>query len=223
MRFVRLNETLRTRQDGDTCHCLIVVSTYAPTACSSDKVKFYRKLSNLLQKAANADVIIVARGFSTQIGQLNQTERHLVGSCDVVAQRIDNGYRLLQLSSDNCLFLANTNFKHKAKYDLIWRPPQLTHKWTQIDHIAVSHRWRSSIEDCSSFGSTCLDSDNALVRSLICLYPTGRRKAAAGKLHIVRLNNEQVKNIFQEQLKMSESNVKVISTLNSFSMIATNL
>lgn len=75
------------------------------------------------------------------------------------------------------------------------------------------------MEDCSSFGSTCLDSDNSLVRSLICLYPTGRRKAAAGKLHIVR----QVKNIFQEQLKMSESNVKVISTLNSFSMIATNL
>ncbi|CAH8579798.1 unnamed protein product [Schistosoma haematobium] len=180
---VRLNGTVRIRKDRDTRHCLFVVSVYSPTDCSSDDVKdeFYRKLSDLLRKARLSDVVIMASDFNTQIGKLSDRERHLRGYYGVVTQRTDNGDRLLQLCPDNRLFLANTNFKHMEKHLLTWRPPNSSQRWTQIDHIAISHRWRGSIEDCRSFWSTCLDSDHALVRACICLRLTGRRKDAASK------------------------------------------
>ncbi|PXX94074.1 hypothetical protein DF185_23100, partial [Marinifilum breve] len=94
---VRLNGTVRTRKDRDTRRCLFVVSAYSPTDCSSDDVKdeFYRKLSDLLRKAKRSDVVIVAGDFNAQIGKLSERERHLSGSYGVVAQRTDNGDRLL--------------------------------------------------------------------------------------------------------------------------------
>ncbi|TNN12522.1 Craniofacial development protein, partial [Schistosoma japonicum] len=131
---------------------------------------------------------------------LDQTERHLGGYFSVPAQRTDNGDRLLQLCSDNRLFLAITNFRHKERHRLTWRPPSPRQRWTQIGHIAISHRWRGSVEDCRSFWSTCLDSDHALVRARICLHLTGRRKATLGKPIRIDLSDERVKSKFQEQL-----------------------
>ncbi|KAK4467292.1 hypothetical protein MN116_000315, partial [Schistosoma mekongi] len=187
----------------DTRRCLFVVSAYAPTDCSSDEVKdeFYRKISDPLRKAKRTDVVIMAGDFNAQVGRLDETERHLGGSYGVEAQRTDNGDRLLQLCSDNRLFLASTNFKHKERHKLTWRPPQSTQRWSQIDHIAISHRWRGSIEDCRSFWSTCLDSDHALIRARISLRLTGRKRPTAKIPIRVQLNDEKVKNIFQEQLK----------------------
>ena len=162
---VRLNGSVRTRKDREIRRCLFVVSAYSPTDCSSDDIKdeFYRKLSDLLREARRSDVVIVAGDFNAQVGKLSEREGHLGGSYGVMAKRTDNGDRLLQLCSDNRLFLANTNFKHKEKHLLTWRPPNSSQRWTQLDHIAISHRWRGSIEDCRSFWSTCLDSDHALV------------------------------------------------------------
>ncbi|KAH9589608.1 ATP-binding cassette sub- A member 3 [Schistosoma haematobium] len=92
------------------------------------------------------------------------------------------------------------SYAHKEKHLLTWRPPNSSQRWTQIDHIAISHRWRGSIEDCRSFWSTCLDSDHALVRARICLRLTGRKKDAARKPLRGLLNDSQAKSIFQEQL-----------------------
>ncbi|TNN10329.1 polyprotein, partial [Schistosoma japonicum] len=58
------------------------------------------------------------------IGRLSENESHLGGCYGVTAQRTDNGDRLLQLCSDNRLFLANTNFRHKENHLLTWRPPK---------------------------------------------------------------------------------------------------
>ena len=115
---VRLNGSVRTRKDRDTRRCLFVVSAYAPTDCSHDEVKddFYRKLSELLQKAKRSDIVVVAGDFNARVGSLNQPERHLGGCFSIPAQRTDNGDRLLQLCSDNRLFLASTNFKHKERH-----------------------------------------------------------------------------------------------------------
>ncbi|CAH8440761.1 unnamed protein product, partial [Schistosoma bovis] len=133
---VRLNGSVRTRKDRDTRRYLFVVSAYAPTDCSSDEVKdeFYR-----IQNAKHSDRVLLAGDFNAQIGSLNQTERHLGGYFSIPAQGTDNGDRLLQLCSENRLFLAKTNFKHKKRHRLTWRPPTPNQRWAQIDHIAISH------------------------------------------------------------------------------------
>ncbi|CAI2736044.1 unnamed protein product [Schistosoma spindalis] len=79
--------------------------------------------------------------------------------------------------------------------------PAPNQRWTQIDHIAISHRWRGSIEDCRSFWSTCLDSDHALIRALICLRLTGSKKATLKRPIRTELSNEKTKKRFREQLR----------------------
>ncbi|KER22891.1 hypothetical protein T265_09096 [Opisthorchis viverrini] len=73
----------------------------------------------------------------------------------------DNGDRLLQLCADHELFLASTNFQRKRSFRVTWRPPTTNQPWTQLDHVAISHRWRATIQDCRSFWGTPLDSDHA--------------------------------------------------------------
>ncbi|TNN18187.1 Craniofacial development protein, partial [Schistosoma japonicum] len=126
-----------------------------PTIAVLLDLKFNSKLTDLLQKARRSDIVIMAGDLNAQVGRLSENERHLGGCYGVTAQRTDNGDRLLQLCSDNGLFLANTNFRHKEKHLLTWRPP------------------KSSQQDCRSFWGTCLDSDHALVRARICLRLTG--------------------------------------------------
>lgn len=59
LRAVRLNGSIRTQKDGDTCWCLFVVSAYVSTDCSSDEVEgeFYRKLSELFYKTTRSNSI----------------------------------------------------------------------------------------------------------------------------------------------------------------------
>ncbi|CAH8290604.1 unnamed protein product [Heterobilharzia americana] len=127
---MRLNGTVRTKRNSETRRCLFVVSACAPTDCSSDEVKdeFYRKLSNLLSKAKRSDVVVVAGDFNAQVGRLSEAERHLGGTFGIPAERTDNGDRLLQLCSDNRLFLASTNFRHKERHCLTWCPPSSTQR-----------------------------------------------------------------------------------------------
>ncbi|KER22007.1 hypothetical protein T265_09801 [Opisthorchis viverrini] len=40
--------------------------------------------------------------------------------------------------------------------------PNTNQPWTQLDHVAISHRWRATIQDCRSFWGTPLDSDHAM-------------------------------------------------------------
>ncbi|CAH8429248.1 unnamed protein product [Schistosoma intercalatum] len=200
---VRLNGSVRTRKDRDTRRYPFVLYAYAPTDCSSEGLEdeFYRKLSEILQKANRSDIVPTGGDFNAQIGSLNRKERHLGGYFSILVQRTDNGDRLLQLCSDNRLFLANTNFKHKERHCLTWQPPTPKQRWTQIDHTAISHRWRGSVEDCRSFWSTWLDSDHALLRARICLRLTGRRKATVKRPIRTELSSEKTKSRFQEQLR----------------------
>lgn len=70
---------------GTQC-CLLVVSAYAPTDYSPDKVKykFFKKRYNLL-KDNRLNVVIMTDDFNVQLDKLNRIERHLGGSHGVLA------------------------------------------------------------------------------------------------------------------------------------------
>lgn len=54
--------------------------------------------------------------FTAQVGYLAETERHIGGSFDVPARRIDNSNSLIRVFPDHRLLPANTNFFHKKRY-----------------------------------------------------------------------------------------------------------
>ena len=176
---VRLNGITKVNAHRRSRRCLFVISAYAPTDVASDAEKdsFYSELTRLVRCARSTDIVILAGDLNAQVGRLTSAETHLGGRFGVNAQRTDNGDRLLHFCADHRLFLVNTNFQHKRTQRVTWRPPTAGQSWTQLDHIAISYRWRASIQDCRSFWSTPLDSDHALVRARLKIqFPAGKRK-----------------------------------------------
>lgn len=88
-----------------------------------------------------SDVAIVG-DFDHQKGRLSRTERHLSSSWGFVAHWTVNVDSLVQICSDNCIFLASTNFNDKEEIPLTWKPRQSTQRLSKIGYIAISHRWK---------------------------------------------------------------------------------
>ncbi|CAH8573948.1 unnamed protein product [Dicrocoelium dendriticum] len=186
---VRLTTSAKVDSRSSTKRCLFMVSAYAPTACSSDVLKdtFYHQLNALLRRDTSSDIIIRAGDMNVQVGRLSSSEAQLGGNYGLNSERTDIGERLLQLCAEHQLFVSSTAFRHSGRRSATWHPPVAGQRWTQIDHIAISYRWRGSILDCRSYWSTCVDSDHALVRCRFSMNFTGRRT----KLHL-RLATEKL-------------------------------
>ena len=73
-------------------------------------------------------------------------------------------------------------------------------QWSQIDHIAVSFRWRGCVQNCRSYWNSYVDSDHALLLCRFKLRFSGRRRLPNIRLAIDRLNNLKVKNKYQDNL-----------------------
>ncbi|KER27324.1 hypothetical protein T265_05644 [Opisthorchis viverrini] len=187
---VRLSSSIKLNASRNKKRCLFVVSAYAPTDCISDAEKdtFCRELSGLIRQAKSTDIVILAGDLNAQVGRLSSLESHLGGRFGVDARRTENGDRLLQLCADHELFLASTNFQHKRSHRVTWRPPTTNQPWTQLDHVAISHRWRATTQDCRSFWGTQLDSDHAVVRARLTVrFPSGHCKSARSiPIHCLR-------------------------------------
>jgi len=199
---VRLATAVKVSHDREAIRCLFIVSAYAPTNCSPDSVKdsFYDALSTLLRRAKSSDIVVVAGDMNAQVGRLSAAEALLGGRLGLDAGRTDNGDRLLQLCADHRLFLCSTNFRNKRTRLATWCPPSTKQPCTQIDHIAISYRWRGSITDCRSYWNTSVDSDHALVRCRFSLRFPGLRKVQMPRIAVENLKDGKIKKRFQESL-----------------------
>jgi hypothetical protein len=199
---VRISGSSKVNAYRDTKRCLFVVSAYAPTDCSPDSVKdqFYAALDSLLRRAAGTDIIVLAGDLNARIGRLTSDETHLGGMHGLEITRNDNGDRLLTLCTDHRLFLASSNFRHRKRQLATWRPPSALQRWTQIDHVAISHRWRGSVQDCRSYWNTCLESDHALVCAKLCMRFCGKKTNKVTKIDVARLTQSTVLESFQRDL-----------------------
>ncbi|GAA55558.1 craniofacial development protein 2, partial [Clonorchis sinensis] len=149
---------------------------------------FYRRLSGLIRQVKTTDIVILAGDINAQVGRLSSLESHLGGRFGVDASRTDNGDRHLQLCADHKLFPASTNLQHKRSHRVTCRPPTANQPWTELDYVAISHRWKITIQDCRSFWGTQFDSDHTMVRAhLTVRFPSGPRKSARSMpIHYLR-------------------------------------
>ena len=198
---VRLASSFAVRTNRPVKRSLFVISAYAPTDCSPDSVKdsFYSDLANLINLRRSSDIVLLAGDMNAQVGKLNDDETCLGGRYGV-GRRSDNGERLLQLCADKGLYLVSTAFRHKTRQSYTWRPPSPDQPWSQLDHIAISYRWRGSIQDCRSLWNTCLDSDHALVRCRLSIQFPGRTLNPSKRLCVDKLKVPVLKNSYQRTL-----------------------
>ena len=200
---VRLATSVKTARNREANRCLFIVSAYAPTNCSPDATKdqFYDDLGGLLRLARSSDIIVVAGDMNAQVGKLSASEARLGGLLGLDSERTDNGERLLQLCGTYGLFLCSTNFRKNKRQLATWRCPTTGKPTTQIDHIAISYRWRGSITDCGSVWTTSVDSDHALVRCRFCLQFSGKKVLCSQRIAVNKLRNPEIKMQFQRKLE----------------------
>ena len=164
------------------------------------KDSFYQNLDELLRKAKKTDVIVLAGDFNARIGRLLPSEQNLGGPYGLEHDRTDNGERLLKLCCDHRLYLASLNFRRSKRRLATWSPPSASQGLFQIDHIAISFRWRGSIQNCRSYWTTSVDSDHALVCATICMQFGGKPKSSTKRIDISKFANEDVGEKYRQAL-----------------------
>ena len=141
--------------------------------------------------------------MNAQVGRLSTDEAQLGGCLGLDSVRTDNGDRLLQLCADHNLFLCSTNFRNKRSRLATWCPPTAGQPWTQIDHVAISYRWRGSVTDCRSYWNTSVDSDHALVRCRFSLKFPREKKSQTQRIAVEKHSDLQIKDKFKKYLNQT--------------------
>jgi hypothetical protein len=107
---------------------------------------------------------------------------------------------------DYNLVIGGSMFPHKNIHEATWVAPN-QRTFNQIDHVAISKKWRSSLLDVRSYRGADVASDHHLVVAQL------RLKLAINKIHsprltrknfnIEKLNHEETRKEFEEELKKS--------------------
>ena len=194
----RLATSIKTASRGCAHRNLFLISTYAPTDCSDVSIKeeFYADLTTLNRLARSSDIVILAGDMNAQVGQLSDSESQLGGKFSLAGRRSENGERLMHTCAEHRLFLAGTSFRNRRRRLATWRNPSSLHKWSQIYHVAISYRWRGSIQECRSYCNTCLDSDHALIRFRFKLTFPGQRTLQTPRLAVDKLLEPETRDAY---------------------------
>jgi len=124
-----------------------IIQAYAPTesASDTDKDDFYEQLNAILDAAPSHVVKILMGDFNAQIGPDRTGFENVMGN-ETMGRRTDNGERLLSMCNSNELKVGGSIFAHKHIHKGTWRSADGT-TVNQIDHICISRRWTSALQD----------------------------------------------------------------------------
>ena len=115
----------------------------------------------LLWQRKFADVKILMGDFNAQIGPDRTGFENVMGK-EAMGRRTDNGERLLSMCSSNELKVGGSIFAHKHIHKGTWRSPDGS-TVNQIDHICISWRWTSALQDVRVYHGTDVASDHYLL------------------------------------------------------------
>lgn len=108
-------------------------------------------------------------------------------------------------------FSQRRNFEWFKTHLAIWRLSFSSPRWTQINQVAINHKWWGYLQDCRSYWSNTLDSDSTLVCTKMSVSLNGRSKCTTQRrLNWDRLSNPNHLSFFRraldEKLKLRSTN-----------------
>ena len=150
-----------------------VIVGYAPTEVAPDNIKdaYYDQLQSILQTVPPHDLTLVLTDANATISAdtRDPTLPYVTGPVFVDRATNDNGRRLVNLCREAGLSVADS-----------WFPRKKIHHWTwisndgvtmkAIDHILVSTRWRSFVQNCRVFrGAQLANTDHRMLVATLTL------------------------------------------------------
>ena len=146
---------------------ITLITAYAPTNADDDAVKdeFYEQLNDVLTRVPPLDCLLASGDFNAKVGPAQPGEESHVGRFSSrankqlrrrrmrhgdLAERSDNGVRLVSLAMFEDLVLANTFYQKKPHQLHTWKSNDAWGTRNQIDFFLIRRRWRSSITDVAA-------------------------------------------------------------------------
>ena len=99
--------------------------------------------------------------FNAKIGDVNQGLKHVMGRYGL-GKRNENGEIFIDLCANYEMIIGGSVFPHKDLHKSTWVAPN-NRAFNQIDHIAISKKWRRSLLDVRSYRGADVASDHYLV------------------------------------------------------------
>lgn len=183
-----------------------IIQCYAPTNAATEDTKddFYNALNATIKKIKKQDIVVVMGDLNAKVGSDNTNRtRHMgthgLGECN------ENGERFVEFCQNHDLTIGGTLFIHGDHHKYTWNSPDGTTK-NQIDHLAISSKWRSSLLDVRNRRGADIDSDHHLVVAEVRLKIAVARVAGGpGKVgrrfEVGKLNDPDTRKSFQLELR----------------------
>ena len=181
---------------------LTLIQVYAPTEQAPDDVKdaFYQQLAHTLNNVKKSDIVVLMGDLNAQVGSLNENWEKVMGTQGLGTMN-KNGELFAELCGNHDLVIGGTLFKHLNIHKVTWVSPDRRTQ-NQIDHIAISGKWRSSLLDVRNRRGADVYSDHHLLTGLIRIKLSTHRKrepTAPRRLDISKLKDSNIaQNFIQE-------------------------
>ena len=192
-RMIRARFNSRWQQDT-------ILQCYAPTNEATEEAKddFYDQLQTVLEQVPCRDVKIVMGDMNAKVGIDNTGREEVMDKHGARAEMNENGERWVDFCQANELVVGGTLFPHKECHKQTWRSPDgvIVH---QIDHLAFSRRWRSSLQDVRVLCGADIGSNHQLLMAKVRLKIAKVRKGESGQVHfeVSKLKDLEVRTTFK--------------------------
>ena len=177
-----------------------VIQCYAPTNEAPEETKddFYEALQALLEQVPGRDVKIVMGDMNAKVGTDNTGREEVMGRHGVRAEINDNGERWADFCQTNELVIGGTLFPHKDCYKRTWVSPGGGTE-NQLDHVAFSKRWRSSLQDVRVMRGADVGSDHHLLMAKvrIKIAKARKKKSVRVRFDVTKLNDLETRDQFK--------------------------
>ena len=135
--------------------------TKNPNINCINKDDFYGLLQQVTAGFSKKDILIISGDLNAKVGSDNRGHERVMGKHGLGVDN-DNGERLIDFCAANDLVIGGTLFPHKNIHKGTWVSPD-DRTVNQIDHICISGRFRSSLQDVHVARAAEIGSDHYLV------------------------------------------------------------
>ena len=149
--WTAVSERIITARLNTRLRKLTIVQCYATTnvAAYEEKVAFYGLLESTLHHIKQSDIVILLGDLNAKIVADNSGVKNVMGRHGM-GIRNKNGEKFIDLCMNYNLVIGGSLFPHKDIHKVTWVAPN-QRTFNQIDHIAISKKWRRSLLDVRSY------------------------------------------------------------------------
>ena len=124
---------------------LTVIVCYTPIedATEENKDSFYGQLQAATEEVRTHDLLMIIGDLNASVEDNNRDIERVMGKHGFGTIN-DNGEQLYDFCQENDLIVGGALFQHKDIHKITWTSPDGNTK-SQIDHILINGKWRSSL------------------------------------------------------------------------------